>query len=133
MSAILNSPNRSRVALWDTRFVEVSWRNNVFRACYASTILNKGTLLSNGENNITTSHSVSVSAFVMCIFSLGIVTRVFAKPHFENPRLPSTCLRSVPIVQNFACIIVYCKYFSFFCFLISNCHFHIHLYILFCK
>ena len=60
MSAILNSPNRSRVALWDTRFVEVSWRNNVFRACYASTILNKGTLLSNGENNITASHSVSV-------------------------------------------------------------------------
>ena len=59
MSAILNSPNRSRVALWDTRFVEVSWRNNVFRACYASTILNKGTLLSNGENNITASHSVS--------------------------------------------------------------------------
>ena len=59
MSAILNSPNRSRVALWDTRFVEVSWRNNVFRACYASTILNKDTLLSNGENNITASHSVS--------------------------------------------------------------------------
>ena len=61
------------------------------------------------------------------------VTRRFAKPHFENPRLPSTCLHSVPIVQNFACIIVYCKYFSSFCFLISNCHFHIHLHMLFCK
>ena len=41
----------------------------------------------------------------MRIFSLRIATRVFVKPHFENPRLPSTCLRSVPIIQNFACII----------------------------
>ena len=30
---------------------------------------------------------------------------MFVKLHFENPRLPSTCLRPVPIIQNFACII----------------------------
>ena len=128
---------RCCIAFWDTHFVEDSWKNDVFRACFVSKSPNNGGLPSNQNNNDTAKHNVSgCNAQVL----LRMYTRVFTNAHFVYPTLEHACLRftflrrsSLFYRSNCSCIIVFCKYFIFVPFFIQIFAFYIILYIFSCK